>query len=100
PRQPRTSSEEDAPGADEVLVDEQTDDSEDEDDISPPPPPTRTGTTPEPTSVGRPVELQSLRRGLAKSRDADGFFGRLKGLFGGTKEIAPEIAEEIEEVLL
>jgi fused signal recognition particle receptor len=69
-------------------------------DVSPPPPPTRTGTTPQPASVGRRAELQSLRKGLAKSRESEGFFGKLKGLFGGSKEIDPEIAAEIEEVLL
>lgn len=69
-------------------------------DVSPPPPPTRSGTTPQPASVGRRAELQSLRKGLAKSRESEGFFGKLKGLFGSSKEIDPEIAAEIEEVLL
>ena len=67
---------------------------------SPPPPPARGTGTPLPASVGRKPELQSLRKGLAKSRDSQGFFGRLKGLLGGRKEIDPEIAAEIEEVLL
>ncbi len=68
--------------------------------VSPPPPPARGAGTPLPASVGRKPELQSLRKGLAKSRDSQGFFGRLKGLLGGRKEIDPEIAAEIEEVLL
>ena len=69
-------------------------------EASPPPPPTRTGTTPEPASVGRRAELQSLRKGLAKSRQSEGFFGKLKGIFVANREIDPEIAAEIEEVLL
>jgi fused signal recognition particle receptor len=71
-----------------------------DEEASPPPPPTRDGGTPQPASVGRPAELQSLRKGLAKSRDSEGFFGKLKGLFGASREIDPEIASEIEEVLL
>ncbi len=42
----------------------------------------------------------SLRRGLAKSRGEEGFFGKLRALFSGDKEIGTEIAEDIEEVLL
>jgi fused signal recognition particle receptor len=45
-------------------------------------------------------DIQSLRRGLAKSRGDEGFFGRLKAVFGGKREISPDIAEGIEEVLL
>lgn len=45
-------------------------------------------------------DVAALRKGLAKSRDAEGFFGKLKALIGGKKEINAEIAEEIEEVLL
>jgi fused signal recognition particle receptor len=97
----QAAGDEDAAATDELLVEEQLDDTAAAaDEASPPPPPTRTGSTPDSTSLGRPVELQSLRKGLAKSRDTDGFFGRLKGLFGGAKEIDPQIAEEIEEVLL
>lgn len=76
---------------------------EDEDEprqsASPPPPPARGASAPL-ASIGRKSELQSLRKGLAKSRDSQGFFGRLKGLLSGRKEIDPEIAAEIEEVLL
>jgi fused signal recognition particle receptor len=74
--------------------------SQDQGDVSPPPPPSRTSSKGSAETLGRPAELQSLRKGLAKSRNAEGFFGRLKGLFGGEKEIDPEIAEEIEEILL
>lgn len=45
-------------------------------------------------------DVQSLRRGLAKSRSEEGFFGKLKALISGKKEINADIAEEIEEVLL
>ena len=48
----------------------------------------------------RIVNVQSLRKGLAKSREAEGFFGRLKALLVGRKEIDAGITEEIEEVLL
>ncbi len=48
----------------------------------------------------RTVNVQSLRKGLAKSREAEGFFGRLKALLVGRKEIDAGITEEIEEVLL
>jgi fused signal recognition particle receptor len=45
-------------------------------------------------------DVEGLRKGLAKVREKEGFFGRLKALFGGKKEIDPEIVEQIEEVLL
>jgi fused signal recognition particle receptor len=45
-------------------------------------------------------DISSLRRGLAKSRGEEGFFGKLKALISGKKEISADIAEEIEEVLL
>ncbi len=51
-------------------------------------------------SIEHVRDISSLRKGLAKSRGEEGFFGRLKALFGGKKEIGSEIAEEIEEVLL
>jgi fused signal recognition particle receptor len=41
-----------------------------------------------------------MRRGLAKSRAEGGFFGRLKALFTGAREIDESIAADIEEVLL
>jgi fused signal recognition particle receptor len=46
------------------------------------------------------VDFQSLRRGLAKSRQDDGFFGKLRSLLGGKRDIDPKITEEIEELLL
>jgi fused signal recognition particle receptor len=45
-------------------------------------------------------DVQSLRKGLAKSRGDEGFFGKLKALISGKREINADIAEEIEEVLL
>lgn len=64
----------------------------------------------EPPPSAKPVErastppkardVSNLRRGLAKSRDAEGFFGRLRALFSGKKELSPDLAAQIEEVLL
>ena len=51
-------------------------------------------------SLTRVRDVEGLRRGLAKSRSDEGFFGKLKALIGGKKEISPGIAEEIEEILL
>lgn len=73
-----------------------------------PPPPSRTGRTsipPPKPSAARPLfsrraDVDTLRRGLSRSRDAGGFFGKLKGLFGGKSEIDENIAASIEEVLL
>jgi fused signal recognition particle receptor len=48
----------------------------------------------------RAADVQSLRKGLAKSRADQGFFGRLKTLLVGRTEIDDSITEEIEEVLL
>jgi fused signal recognition particle receptor len=48
----------------------------------------------------RQVAVETLRRGLAKSRSDEGFFGRLKALLGGKKTIDGALATEIEEVLL
>jgi fused signal recognition particle receptor len=75
---------------------------------SPPPPraavptPVEAAAVPAPISAERaPVaDVQSMRRGLAKSRGAEGFFGRLKALFSGAREIDENIAADIEEVLL
>jgi fused signal recognition particle receptor len=46
------------------------------------------------------ADVASMRQGLARSRESGGFFGRLRALFSGKKEIAAEVAESIEEVLL
>ena len=52
-----------------------------------------------PTST-RKRDVEGLRKGLSKVREKEGFFGRLKALFTGKKEIDPQIVEQIEEVLL
>ena len=59
----------------------------------PPPPSTR-------TPARAPRDIDGLRRGLSKARASEGFFGRLRALFSGKKELSPEIASELEEVLL
>jgi fused signal recognition particle receptor len=57
--------------------------------------------TPEPAAVSsKPRDVSGLRRGLAKSREAEGFFGRLRALFSGKKEISADLVAQIEEVLL
>jgi fused signal recognition particle receptor len=53
-----------------------------------------------PPANKRPKDVAGLRKGLAKARETEGFFGRLKALFAGKKEIDPQIVEQIEEVLL
>lgn len=45
-------------------------------------------------------DVDGLRRGLARARDDEGFFGKLRALITGRKEISPAIAEDIEEILL
>jgi fused signal recognition particle receptor len=54
----------------------------------------------EPPRAVRGADVQTLRRGLARSRDSAGVFGRLKALFGGNRQIDAGLAREIEEVLL
>jgi fused signal recognition particle receptor len=53
-----------------------------------------------PSTPPKARDVSNLRRGLAKSRDAEGFFGRLRALFAGKKELSPDLAAQIEEVLL
>ena len=65
--------------------------------------PTSARPTPEPEhrpSIDHVPNVQGLRRGLSKSRSEEGFFGRLRAVFGGKKEISPAITDQIEEVLL
>lgn len=45
-------------------------------------------------------DVQSLRRGLAKSRGDAGLFGKLKALFSGSRDIDSEVAADIEEILI
>jgi fused signal recognition particle receptor len=57
--------------------------------------------TPEPPlPPSRGPDVEVLRRGLARTRDSAGFFGRLKALLPGGKKIDASTAQEIEEVLL
>jgi fused signal recognition particle receptor len=59
--------------------------------------------TPEPPSaapVSKPRDVSGLRKGLTKSREAEGFFGRLRALFVGKKEISADLVGQIEEVLI
>lgn len=53
-----------------------------------------------PAASTRRRDVEGLRKGLTKVREKEGFFGRLKALFAGKKEIDPNIVEQIEEVLL
>lgn len=52
------------------------------------------------SATAAPRDVAGLRKGLAKARDSEGFFGRLRALFSGKKEIDPALLDEIEEVLL
>ena len=55
---------------------------------------------PRPAPAARKHDVEGLRKGLTKVREKEGFFGRLKSLLTGKKEIDPNIVEQIEEVLL
>lgn len=52
------------------------------------------------SATAAPRDVAGLRKGLAKARESEGFFGRLRALFSGKKEIDPALLDEIEEVLL
>lgn len=70
---------------------------------TPPPSPVRAKPSEHPPRASAPPPpsaLEKLRRGLSRSRQTEGFFGRLRALFRGKTEISPELAREIEEVLL
>jgi fused signal recognition particle receptor len=71
---------------------------------SQPPPPLRgdakSKRPPAPEPTARAADVQTLRRGLGRSRDSGGVFGRLKALLGGTRQIDATVAQQIEEVLL
>jgi fused signal recognition particle receptor len=59
------------------------------------------GKTPQPAAAApKPRDVSGLRRGLSKSRDAEGFFGRLRALFSGKKELSADLTAQIEQVLL
>lgn len=69
-----------------------------------PAPPSRRDAAPKagdrPSTPPKRRDVSNLRRGLAKSRDAEGFFGRLRALFVGKKELSADLAAQVEEVLL
>lgn len=67
---------------------------EPEREVTPPPPPSAR------RLLTRRADVTSLRRGLSRSRDSEGFFGKLRNLFAGKAEISADIASQIEEVLL
>jgi fused signal recognition particle receptor len=68
---------------------------------SPPLPSAGRPPPPSPRSVERvPRDIEGLRKGLSKARSSEGFFGRLRALFVGKKEISADITAELEEVLL
>jgi fused signal recognition particle receptor len=54
----------------------------------------------EPPRPVRGPDVQTLRRGLARSRDSGGVFGKLRALFSGERQIDASLTREIEEVLL
>lgn len=56
--------------------------------------------TPSKHSASPVKDISALREGLAKSRQSEGFFGKLRSLFQTKKEINPELSDHIEEVLL
>jgi fused signal recognition particle receptor len=74
---------------------------------SPSTPPLRTPVPPKGNESIRPSQappapsaLERLRKGLSRSRSSEGFFGRLRSLFTGKPELNPELAAQIEEVLI
>jgi fused signal recognition particle receptor len=68
--------------------------------VSQPQPPAPAAHRPAPPSARPPRDIEGLRRGLSKARGSEGFFGRLRALFTGKKELSSEVTSEIEEVLL
>jgi fused signal recognition particle receptor len=64
------------------------------------PPPGKSKRPGAPEPVSRAPDVQTLRRGLNRSRESGGVFGRLKALLGGHREIDAGLAQQIEEVLL
>jgi fused signal recognition particle receptor len=53
-----------------------------------------------PASSRKKVDPRDLRKGLAKSRGSEGFFGRLAALVRGKRAIDPELLRDIEDVLV
>jgi fused signal recognition particle receptor len=82
---------------------------------SPPPPPARKGreSAPPPRAAEvtssapaaplpgeREQLIEGMRRGLAKSRESEGFFGRLRALISGKRDIDATLVKEMVDVLL
>lgn len=53
-----------------------------------------------PVAPRKKIDPKDLRKGLAKSRGSEGFFGRLAALVRGKREIDPELLRDIEDVLV
>jgi fused signal recognition particle receptor len=71
--------------------------------VSPAPPPVASPTAPAVQTLppaARERAVESMRRGLSKSRSEEGFFGRLRALFSGKRTIDESVAAEMEDVLL
>jgi fused signal recognition particle receptor len=71
--------------------------------VSPAPPPVASPTAPAVQTIppaARERAVESMRRGLSKSRSEEGFFGRLRALFSGKRTIDASVAAEMEDVLL
>jgi fused signal recognition particle receptor len=47
-----------------------------------------------------PRDVAAVRRGLAKARSEEGFFGRLSSLVSARREIDPALVSDLEDVLL
>lgn len=54
--------------------------------------------TPEPKGAPSKEDVETLKKGLASTRG--GFIARLAKLFGGKKDIDPELLEQLEELLI
>jgi len=71
--------------------------------VSAPPPPPSSRKEAERTSrpfLSKRTDVERLRRGLARSRESGGFFGKLRNLFGAKPEISADITRDIEDVLV
>jgi fused signal recognition particle receptor len=71
--------------------------------VSAAPPPPSSRKEAERTSrpfLSKRTDVERLRRGLARSREEGGFFGKLRNLFGAKPEISADLTREIEDVLL
>jgi fused signal recognition particle receptor len=108
PRSERGAPRGDRRGGAEALADDDeiVPESIELEDAAPPgrplsqPPPGKSKRPAPPAPVSRAPDVQTLRRGLNRSRESGGDFGRLKALLGGHREIDAGLAQQIEEILL